>query len=208
MTTTVDVYGAYRQVLADEATRPVAQWTFKSNTAYRQILEHVTQAQAEQYIAVMQRDFPDQWRMCRRSLLDAALANDSVGKPERAQFDSLGITCSPTNFRYMWQALAVVRHIRNLWLPVDLVEIGGGYGGLALYLQWLFPHVFASHTIVDLPEAGAIQRSYAADFNFPIRTVDGTDQAAVEAEVTESSLFSAYGFSELDEESRAFYAGR
>jgi hypothetical protein len=203
-----DVYGAYRAVLAEEAGKAPEEWTFKSNSAYRQILEHVTPEQGEQYIAVMQRDFPVLWRQLKRTFLNTAIANDSIGKPVRARFDSLGIECSPTNFRYMWQALAIVDHIRSLYLPpVTLIEIGGGYGGLALYLQWAFPDVVLSHVIIDLPEATDIQVAYACEFGLPTLSVESAQFHDWSIWSMDGSQFlvSAYGFSELDAETRAFY---
>lgn len=197
--TTTDVYGAYRAVLAAEFKRTPSEWTFKSDPDYRQILEHVSPEQGEAYIAVILRDFPTLWKMHRRVLLDIALANDSVGKPVTAPFDSLGITCSPTNFRYMWQALSIVQHMQREYLGAQhIVEIGGGYGGLALYLCWAFPSWIKGYTIVDLPEAGAIQTAFARELNFSIFAPERAGAGGY-------YLVSAYGFSELDPEIRAEY---
>jgi hypothetical protein len=201
----VDVYAAYRSVLACEATRPPVEWTFKSSPAYQQILEHVTPEQGLAYLALAQSS--PRWSANMRLLVgEIALENDRLGKPVRAPFDSLGIYCSPTNMRYLWHALEILSWVDHLGLKaVNIVEIGGGYGGLALYLHRLAPYLhseIASYTILDLPEASALQAAYARELGFP---VEGRGDQVFELRERVNFLISAYAFSEFSPEVRAWY---
>lgn len=208
------VFSNYRTLLREEATRPIADWTFKSNPVYRQFLEHVTAEQGAAYLKLLQES--PNWGVKARSLIaEAALINDSVGTPIRSDYDALGITCSPTNFRYAHHASLIWQHITDLGLStVHLVEIGGGYGGLALFIQKLVPLFYTSsfsYTIVDVPESGPIQKAYGNHLKLNnLRVVDGTDKVAIEdvVDATQSDtryLISAYGFSELSSGIRDWY---
>lgn len=211
MIATAGLYDGYRTVLVDQIDKPPSEWTFKANPAYRQILEHVSPEQGREYIAVMQAEFPTQWHQLRETFANIARLNDSVGTPILADYPELGLVCSPTNLRYACHALMIVRHIQALWGgAVHIIEIGGGYGGLALYLRTAFPEQMLSYTIVDLPEACALQWAYAAHVGLNARTVDSTDGEAIVAalEATASGqrfLISAYAFSELTPEWREWY---
>jgi hypothetical protein len=206
-------YAAYRQVLKDNAALPPAAWTFKANPAYRAILEHVSPQQGLGYLDEM-RLSPAWGSRLRNVIAETAMENDSLGTPERAEFDPLGATCSPTNLRYAAQALAILEHLEGLDIyGVNIIEIGGGYGGLALYLRRM-ARLFDqrhTHTIIDLPEAGAIQDRYAVALNVPLNVVDATDAQAVTTLLATFKdwpcyLVSAYGFSEFSEEVRFWYS--
>lgn len=206
-------YAAYRAVLAAEALLPPEQWTFKRNPVYQAILEHVSTEQGAAYLSHA-HNLPH-WGMRARTLLcETAMANDRLGSPIKADYPSLGIFCSPTNLRYLCQALEILDCIERLGLDeVHVLEIGGGYGGLALYL-----HAFAAlarvnlirHTIIDVPEAGAIQGRFCREQGTPVRVVNATASDAVNRAMQapwppDRFLVSAYGFSEFSASIRDWY---
>lgn len=203
-------YAAYRSVLAAEAQRLPTEWSFKSAPAYRQILEHVSPEQGNAYLEKAHQS-PLWGLQARLALVETALFNDSLGKPIKADYASIGIFCSPTNLRYLCQALDILEWIKHLGLnDVQIVEIGGGYGGLALFLKRfakLARVSIAGYTIVDLPEAGALQRRYADELGIALNTVDATDALAVNLAIDprEWFLVSAYGFSEFSAPIREWY---
>lgn len=198
------IYSNYCAVLQSEASRHWYDWTFKSNPAYQHILEHVNQAQGEAYLR--QLETFDNWQSMREIICDASALNDLIGRPQRFS-SGLGLTCSPTNLRYAWQAAILLRHIASLKIKrANLIELGGGYGGLALFAQRL-AHLFnvriVSHTIVDVPEAGPIQATYARVLGLSdVRVVDGTIDSALVTAIESTSnaariFVSAYAFSEI-----------
>lgn len=197
------VYDAYRKVLAEEASKPPAEWTFKSNPAYRQILEHVSPEQGHEYLALAQSS--PRWSARMRVLVaETALENDRLGKPVVAPFDSLGISCSPTNMRYLWHAFQILDWLAALELKrVNVVEIGGGYGGLALWLHRLASGRISHYAILDLHEAGTIQAAYAEFFGLRLTVADPSYADAILP--WPPFLISAYAFSELSAEWREWY---
>lgn len=181
----MSVYDAYRSVLATDLLNSPAEWTFKSNPVYQQILEHVSPQQGHEYLR--QAMAHPSFRM--QKACEVALENDRYGKPERFDFDEVGITCSPTNWRYLWHALSILDYE-----PQNIVEIGGGYGGLMLWLQRLSRKPLG-YQIYDLSEAKAVQRMYADLHGLTLSTELPYPRF----------LVSAYGFSEFDEPTRRWY---
>ena len=111
------------------------------------------------------------------------LARESrIGRPAIALFDSVPMSVSSLEFAYM-----VSRIDRYLYAPSRIVDIGGGYGGLAAALVPLGHNV----AIVDFPELHRIQRHYltmrglARNVEF---IVAGEDARAAEAYVSTRSL--------------------
>ena len=209
-------YASYRECLKEAAAQEPEAWTFKSDPRYQVVLEHVTQEQGEQFIRQVQTEYPDLWPAVFERLPDIVAENDRYGAPSAAPC-SLGFTCSPTNLRYVSQALRLWTHAYEVGMTrMHVVEIGGGYGGLALYvhrLASLFPTVNLDwYTIVDLPEAVAVQDVMLGALGVPAMTVDGLDEVALAWCLEESKapkfLFSAYAFSEFDADTRAWYEQR
>lgn len=179
-------YDAYRRVLQEAAGQEPSDWSFKRQPAYQQILEHVSQEQGLAYLALAMQH-PRWGGSFRTTVAETALANDLYGQPRRADFDVLGISCSPTNMRYLWHALCVWDHVGALGIDApSFVEIGGGYGGLALWMYRLAPRRRLSYAIIDVPEASTIQRRYL-----------DLHGVTLPAGVSGSFLISAYGFSEF-----------
>jgi len=188
------VYDGYRSVIATDMVKYPAEWTFKSNAVYQQILEHVTLEQGHEYLRLAMAH--ERWSARFREMVcETALRNDMYGKPVRADFDSLGISCSPTNMRYLWHALCIWDHVRSLRIQrPQFVEIGGGYGGLHLWLSKMGSFDYAS---CDLVEAKALQEQYAA--------IHGLKLVEPDQLLGERFLVSAYAFSEFEPPVRRFY---
>jgi hypothetical protein len=201
-------YEAYRMACAEAAAQPPADWAFKRDPRYRRILEHVPPEHGEAYLAQIAEEFPNVWANHRPLLRQTARLNDRWGRPLVSRFPALSddTECSPTTLRYLYQALRVWRHAEGLGLPyLRVVELGGGYGGMALCVYRLAPLFhprLAPYTVVDVPEAGALQRAYARCVDFPLRT-------AADPESGHSRFFvSVYAFSEFDADTRAWYEPR
>ncbi len=210
-------FAAYRAACAEAAAQPPAAWTFKADPRYTRILEHVTPAQGEAFLDLVRAGFPAVWDRVRREFAALAGENDDLGRPVRARFPDLGTDCSPSNLRYLYHALRVLRHAQALGLAdLRVVELGGGYGGLALYVSRLAPLfgvAVGDYVIVDVPEAGALQAAYARALALPLRTADGLSAAALEGAFRPDDgaprfLVSNYAFSEFDAETRAWYEAR
>lgn len=204
-------YDAYRAAIRVALRQNAAEWTFKSDTGYREVLEHVTPNQGARLLEWALSAEP---RLRHVSLAKLATRNDSLGQPVTAEYPGYG-EFSPSNWRYLAHAVHLWHHIESLGLrQVDVVELGGGYGGLALWgrgIAHLYRTLIRRYTVVDLFEASALQRRYAAMLGVDADTVDGSDPVALQGVVDPSMptvLMSAYAFSEFAQDIRDWYSDR
>lgn len=121
---------------------------FKRNPAYTYVLEHVSQNLGNEYMKRLLSLLPvDQiTAFCKR--------NDAIGSPVLATIDGLPFPVSPTSLRYLYHACLIRDHMKD---TNTYVEIGGGYGGLCLALDFLEVPISTYH-IIDIDEALALIR--------------------------------------------------
>lgn len=205
-------YGPYRLCVLEQMDWPPAAWTFKADPRYRIVLEHVTQPQGEEYAQVAQQAAGERWGELLALLPQIAAENDRYGCPAQDSFPALGLACSPSNLRYFCQAIQIWRHLERLGLRhVEVVELGGGYGGLALYLHRLapqFPAALGRYSIVDLPEVGRLQAAYLGALGVPVETVNGLRPDLQFVPNPDRFLVSNYAWSEFDRETHDWYRER
>jgi len=78
---------------------------------------------------------------------------EMIGNPLTVHYDSYVFSRSSIEFAYL--ASKIYKYIKNNSI---LIEVGGGYGGLARIIKCLFPRI--TYIIVDLPEANVISSYY------------------------------------------------
>jgi hypothetical protein len=83
-----------------------------------------------------------------------------VGQQKKFYSRHLLTEITPNASRYIYHALLIHKYIKEKYngKTIDIVEIGGGYGGLSYWLQ-LIVNTIHSYTIVDLPAACQLQKS-------------------------------------------------
>lgn len=154
-------YNPYINVINKTNNLQPEEWYFKSDPQYQGVLEHVSQSDGNAYWDHLKKEFPDKLYQ-KDKFITLAHTNDSLGKPTK--FDIKDFTnCSPTNLRYLYHAFLILQLIKKYQNNVDIVEIGGGYGGLAFYLRHLcelFEVEISSHTIIDLESVANLQKTY------------------------------------------------
>ncbi len=101
--------------------------------------------------------------------------NDLVGNPEVYNYLSLSkyikldhYNFSPTTLRYVMIGLDMVKFLEN---DMNIIEIGGGYGGQCKILYDLaryFNVRINSYTIVDLESSSKLQRKYLERFDLDV----------------------------------------
>ena len=117
---------------------------------YHLVLEHTDHEQALRCMQYVKNS--RLWE--HPHLLYAVHTNDSVGGPALQQYDRLG-WCSPSTIRYLRILAGALEVCPN---PRSIVEVGGGYGGLANLALRLTD--CKRYTIYDLPEAGDLAKKY------------------------------------------------
>jgi hypothetical protein len=136
---------------------------FKSNENYIYMLEHVNLVQGKQYLGLIQRET----KISDEDIRAFSAANDVVGSPKQESF-TVGVL-SPSNLRYLFQAHLILKHMKELGeLTPRIVEVGGGYGGLCLAINFLcerFGVKPQSYTNIYLEPASKLQARFLSSFS-------------------------------------------
>lgn len=174
---------------------------FKRNPDYTYMLEHVDFNQGQEYLnLILKTDITQQ------EILDYCEKNDSIGNPLKEVFGDF--LCSPSSLRYIYQAYLIISHFKKFNQPVNIVEVGGGYGGLFLAIDFFskkYQLEIESYTIIDLPIIIKFQEMYVSKFSVktPIEFVDSTTYGKNLSK--KYFIISNYCFSEISQENQEEY---
>lgn len=167
---------------------------FKQNPAYRHVLEHVSFEEAKTYLSLVKINFADK--------LEAIKINDKYGNPDIFEFDSVG-SMSPTTARYLKNTSDIISKFGSNF--ESIVEIGGGYGGLATVL---YPFVeYDSYLLIDFEEANCLSRKYTEKTGYPVYS-NTSDEIELEDDYVFDLLISNYAFSECGRETQLEYINK
>lgn len=145
---------ALKRGVTDDATFK----RFRRETGVREIIEGLPDVVGHGYHAKLISQVGDEFI---RTNWNRIVRNDAVGDPMLVELPPHGKAAS-TTMRYAWNVVDMDKHGVKLE-DVDIVEVGGGYGGLCRMIHEF--HKPRSYTIVDLPEALALAKRYLAEFN-------------------------------------------
>jgi len=165
---------------------------FKSHRHFTYMLEHVTEPQGREYLNLLLKI------LSIDEINVFCDMNDSIGNPKIHKYGA--VKCSTTSLRYLYHAYLCLKHLETAGLK-DIVEIGGGYGGLCLAINFLCKKLkidINSYTLIDLPYVAQLQRIYLSNFDilFEYNSIDST---LFGEDLNKSNLFliSNYSFSEI-----------
>ncbi len=189
-------YDKYRKVVSFQNLMMDHELSFKSNATYREILEHTTLFDGSAYLAQIQSEFGTFYQKHKHQLIDLCTMNDIYGKPMKEVIG--GVYTSPSNFRYIYHSLLIVNNMVLQKLnDVNVIEIGGGYGGLCFFLHHIATLLgirIASYTIFDIKEVTILQKRYLSLLGLDIQTYHIDDKWSLHEK---SYLISNYAFSEI-----------
>ena len=202
------MYEHYRNYIKSILDKDINDVDFKCNNIYNAILEHVSKEIGDDYLSVIKNKFSDIFNENFSHITTICKLNDYIGNPILYNFDNF-ITCSPSNLRYILHSFLILNYIKECKLnDVNIIEIGGGYGGLCFYLYKLC-HIFNininSYTVYDLPEPLLLQKKYLSYYNIVNVNYKNLQndienkisQNFVETLKENSFLISNYAFSEI-----------
>lgn len=172
---------------------------FKKNASYTPILEHVTKDQSNEYL----QNILDQTPELAYEIEDKFSINDSIGGPTIMKYtlpNGQSLESSPTTIRYVKVLSDLMKLFGDLG-GLKIVEIGGGYGGLATVIkqQFSFDHYYD----VDLKWPGNLAKKYTSTLdikNFTSITPGNLDKIG-----DVDLVISNYAFSECNLETREEY---
>jgi hypothetical protein len=197
------MYSKYQEAINRQLHLVPEEWNFKSDSDYTYILEHCDEYQGYQYLELIKCHFAEFYERHLSVLKTTCGLNDKYGKTHKYVIGDF-MTCSPTNLRYILHSLLILRDIKEYQLnDVDIIEIGGGYGGLCLFMHNIAPLYginIRSYTIFDLPEASRLQDKYLTALN--VQNVQLNNYTNLNKN---SFLISNYAFSEISKELQKEY---
>lgn len=177
---------------------------FKSNNYYRGILEHVSFEYGKEYLELIKT----QTNLLEHSIHNYCRLNDKIGGGEKHDYN--GIITSPTNFRYIYHAHLILSHmVKSNITNVNIIELGGGYGGLCLAINSMCNNYgirIKSYSLIDLPAPNRLQQKYLAhhELSFPTNFYSAFNYGS-EVQDGNNFLISNYCFSEISHEHQSNY---
>ena len=199
-------YDYYVETIKRNLSLSPEEWFFKSDPSYKQVLEHVDKGTGDRYLNEIVIRYNKLLIENKDLLIKLCEQNDKYGKTQRVYFPDFTF-CSPTNLRYILHSFLCLEYIKNNNLNnLNIVEIGGGYGGLCFFisnLSSLFGVVINSYTIFDLPDASKLQKKYLKTLDF--NHVNCYQLDKFKELNNESFLISNYAFSEISMDIQKIY---
>lgn len=192
----------YLQACKESAEDQKAFNSFRRDERIHQILEHVSYEEGLLYLKERKNIFPK---------LEDSIAkikeNDLVGSPILYDYPNIGFI-SPTTIRYAKNAYDIASMvIPSSYEMVNVVEIGGGYGGLCKMLNGCF--ALYNYLLVDLPEVNELSKRYLSQYYGECRGIVWTTPEQLEKqneEITNIHMcISNYAFSECNREAQIMY---
>jgi len=177
---------------------------FKSNPLLKSILEHVSFAQGQEYLEHI--NLINQYT--QEDIINYCKENDKYGNSEK--FDYGFITTSPTNFRYILHSFLILKHLNELdKKEINIVEIGCGYGGLCLALNYFSKKMnitINNYYLIDLPDISNLQKLYLNNYSID-SSLHYHNAFNYGSDIDNNDLFliSNYCFSEISHENQQNY---
>tara|TARA_R110002167_G_scaffold321233_1_gene527101 strand:+ start:2636 stop:3448 length:813 start_codon:yes stop_codon:yes gene_type:complete len=174
---------------------------FKSYRLYKTILEHTLYDLGNLYLENIQQNNPS----LIESLDKFVEINERIGNSNKATFSTNGkyFVCSPTTIRYV----KVLSDLITLFGSLDgmkIVEIGGGYGGLATIINTHFD--IADYCNIDLKWPAKLSELYTSTLEVkPFRVRESNEINDFE---DIDLIISNYAFSECNLETREEYINK
>jgi hypothetical protein len=160
---------------------------FKKDPSYRVMLEHTPEESGHVYFNKIKNN------PYIMDNIEKFKQNDLVGGSSPLYFDNILISSS--TLRYVNVLDDIVKKFKTLD-DLNIVEIGGGYGGQCLILSKIFN--WKKYTILDLPEPAALAKKYLA-----LNKVLNIETNIIPKKI--DFVISNYAFSELSKPIQQYY---
>lgn len=148
----IDYVTACREFVTDDSKFK----NFKQDSRYKIILEHISKEESDLFISEMKNS-----ESLTKKQLKEFKENDLNGNPELHEYEFFG-KMSPSTIRYIKNTLDIFNFVGDKEIK-NIVEIGGGYGGLCKTMNVLFD--YDNYVLIDLPEVNALSKKYTDQFS-------------------------------------------
>jgi hypothetical protein len=151
------------------------------------------------YCKCIQDEFPEELKKIRDGVYDTLLNEfHSIGKPPMFYSDILGRSINANTTRYIYHAFLIKKYMEQKFpgKALQVVEIGGGYGGLCFWLSKLAPLSIKTYEIFDLNTVLKLQKRCLEKWNV---ACSYSDNPFTWNKTDTTFVISNYGFSEFNE---------
>ncbi len=176
------VAAIYEQAATDEAVFE----SFKRDPVFNLMHENAGFEDGLRQVQCIEEKYPD-----LLNGLEAFRLNDAIGSPRVYDYGHVGVF-SPTTLHYVALCGQIQESLGDLE-GKQIVQIGGGYGGLCRILSGL--HSFNSYTIIDFPFALKLIERYLKQSG-----IEGVKLVSIEdlkEDLAVDAVISDWSFSEL-----------
>lgn len=197
-------YQSWESVAESASHNIESPW--KQNATLKVVLEHVP---FEKGIGFLTRILAEH-KLLPNEIVELSKRNDSIGGGVVQKFDGLPAPVTPSSLRYIFHACEVLSSAKAKGqTSIRIVEVGCGYGGLALVLSMLAPRFgiqIQKYVLYDLPGPQALQKKFLETTRMPV-SFEFPSCSDFGASVTGSGwwLVSAYSIGEFDEGTASKY---
>lgn len=160
-----DVLKNYVQVCKEASEQYKVFHSFKQDKRFTAILEHCRVDIAENYIKQIRKDNPN--LMKNNLFFDNDKFCDAKINTFKTEFAI--INASTSTIQYIGVLSNLIKYVPNLD-NLNIIEIGGGYGGQC---KIIYDHFSPkSYSIADINEVCQLQKKYTKLFDIDIKTID------------------------------------
>lgn len=189
--------------------------SFKRNDYFTTILEHTSEAASRAFLFRLINEYADK---VNKIDWEKVSENDSLGGPTLVEYPDIpskNKLFSPSTIAYVFKALDILQHMKKSKLnDVDVLEIGGGYGGqckMVVDLAPLFDININSYTLIDLYWPNELQRKYLETLGYTnkINYISYEELRDSEVKIPKFNyLISIYALGEFMPEVQQFYVDK
>jgi hypothetical protein len=158
----MSIYSTWENICDNIVSNKLTNWKNKYEVKY--MLEHVAKHFGEIYLENLIKD-----GVSIDTIKELCLINDKFGGSEPENFEKYNLNVTPASLRYCRHAFDICNLIlqKNLNKEVNIIEIGGGYGGLCIILLRLAKKMninIKNYYIYDLDKVQKLQKYYLSNF--------------------------------------------
>lgn len=190
----------------------IGEIQFKNNANYNNVLENLSRDHGIEYLSRIESEFP---QVSFEDIRSFIMANDKYGGSIKTIFTMKNMKllyCSPSNLRYIYQALLILSYYKET-TSRNIVEVGQGYGGLFLAINMFMSKIpgiaINQYIMIDLPNSCKLTNKYLEShdnmIHIPRNVYDNTMLDNITVPVTEnkqtpndSFFISNYCFTAID----------
>lgn len=207
---TTSIYSDWEKTCDEIVTTNMENW--KQHPNVFNMLEHLPVWIGEQYLHnLIKSDNVD------LSLIQEISDLNDVNGSNCVEFDidNQKVKISPTTIRYLSHSIDILNLLKkNNISMISMIEIGAGYGGLALIINYLsrkqkYNVKIKKYYIYDLPLVQNLQKYYLLRHDFLNGFIEWKDSSSFGSDLKENSdelfLISNYALSEMNIEYRKKY---